>query len=106
MGQLPGRGQKAEQAQKQSDIKSSAPSEEFEDGLDSADIIADMRAHLKAEADKSSKSKGLFGAAANALNFFHTDYWINVRRSMSMFFLAWFWYVFNTKTYIPPEYED
>ena len=75
-------------------------------------IAADMRAHLKrrekkAEADLIKRNRGpvtsvLFGLG----DFLRSRYFSNVRKSLSVFFGMWFWYVLNTKTYQPPEIDD
>jgi hypothetical protein len=75
-------------------------------------IADDMRAHLKrrekkAEADLIKRNRGpvtsvLFGLG----DFLRSRYFSNVRKSLSVFFGMWFWYVLNTKTYQPPEIDD
>ena len=40
------------------------------------------------------------------VGFFKSDYFRNVRNSLMLFMGAWVWYVFNTQTYTPPEYDD
>ena len=86
------------------DSEAPAPSAEWQAAT--AGIAADMRAHLqrrqkKAEADLIGPS--LF---RRVIDFFGSQYFSNVRRSLALFLGAWLWYVLNTKTYIRPEYDD
>lgn len=75
-------------------------------------ITADMRAHLqrrrkKADADQIKQSRGPIGTVLFGMgDFFRSTYFSNVRRSISVFVGMWFWYVLNTKTYVPPEIEE
>ena len=75
-------------------------------------IAADMRAHLKrrekkAEADLIKRSRGpILGAILGVGDFLRSRYFSNVRKSLGVFMGVWFWYVLNTKTYIPPEIDD
>ena len=71
-----------------------------------AGILNDMRAHLKrrekkAEADLIGRSP-----IGKLVDFFGSQYFRNVRKSVGIFLGAWFWYVLNTKTYIQPEYDE
>ena len=79
----------------------------------SASFVEEMRAHLarrrqRAEADLIGPAKvGLVRAAVGAVaRFFRSDYLRNVSRSLLLVLLLWTWYVVNTKTYLPPVYED
>ena len=75
-------------------------------------IVADMHAHLdrrrkKAEADLIGSQRGpvervLFGFT----DFFRSEYFRNVRRSLGLFFGAYVWYITNVNTYTPPDYDD
>ena len=75
-------------------------------------IASDMRAHLKrrkkkAQADLIVRNRGpvaavLFGVG----DFLRSKYFANVRKSVGIFVGMWLWYVLNTKTYIPPEFEE
>lgn len=75
-------------------------------------IVADMRAHLKrahrrAEADLIGSNRNIvIRLFSGVVGFFGSEYFRNVRRSVGVFIAAWLWYVFNTKTYTPPEYDD
>ncbi|KAL3915162.1 MAG: hypothetical protein SGPRY_007349, partial [Prymnesium sp.] len=77
-----------------------------------AAIAADMRAHLarakkRMQADLIGSNRNIVvKGVVGVINFFKSEYFRNVRRSVLVFSCAWFWYVFNTKTYTPPEYDD
>lgn len=77
-----------------------------------AAIASDMRAHLerrakRAEADLIVQNRGLIKRVAFGLgDFLRSRYFANVRKSIGIFVGMWFWYVLNTKTYIPPEFEE
>ncbi len=72
-----------------------------------------MRAHLGRRkllegADLiTSKRRGPLGALVAAVSsVLGSRYVRNVRRSLMLFVAMWSWYVFNTKTYIRPDYEE
>ena len=69
-------------------------------------IVKDMHAHLKRR--KQSEEADLLGRSpiSKVLDFFGSQYFRNLRKSVGIFVGAWFWYVLNTKTYVQPEYED
>jgi hypothetical protein len=75
-------------------------------------IADDMRAHLararkRMQADLIGSDKGpLTKAFLGVTGFFRSRYFRNVRRSLTVFVSGWLWYVLNTKTYTPPEYDD
>ena len=77
-----------------------------------ASIAADMRAHLgrarkRMQADLIGSDRNiLVQAVMGVVDFFRSTYFRNVRRSLAVFMGAWLWYVLNTKTYTPPEYDD
>mmetsp|Transcript_23319 Transcript_23319/g.59537 ORF Transcript_23319/g.59537 Transcript_23319/m.59537 type:complete len:150 (-) Transcript_23319:110-559(-) len=77
-----------------------------------AAIAADMRAHLgrarkRMQADLIGSDRNiLVKAVLGVVDFFRSAYFRNVRRSLTVCICAWAWYVFNTKTYTPPEYDD
>ena len=39
-------------------------------------------------------------------DFFRSEYFRNVRRSLGLFFGAYVWYITNVNTYTPPDYDD
>ena len=71
-----------------------------------AGIVADMRAHL--ERRKKTEMADLIGKGPvrQFLDFFRSQYFRNVRRSMGVFLGAWLWYVLNSRTYIRPDHEE
>eukprot|EP00962_Isochrysis_galbana_P015664 scaffold4498_cov119-Isochrysis_galbana.AAC.24 len=75
-------------------------------------IVEDMRAHLdrrrlRENADLITSRRGLFGSVVATVNaILRSRYLQNVRRSLLLAVSMWSWYVFNTKTYVKPEYED
>ena len=65
------------------------------------------RRRKKAEADLIGSQRGpvervLFGFT----DFFRSEYFRNVRRSLGLFFGAYVWYITNVNTYTPPDYDD
>ena len=46
------------------------------------------------------------GLIRTVIDFWNSEYFRNVKRSLALFMGAWLWYVLNTKTYIRPEYDD
>ena len=81
-----------------------APTQEWLAAKDG--IVRDMQAHLKrrkkrAEADLIGR--GLIG---RVIDFFGSQYFRNVRKSAGVFFGAYVWYVLNSNSYTPPEYDD
>jgi hypothetical protein len=61
----------------------------------------------RAEADLIVQNRGLIKRVAFGLgDFLRSRYFANVRKSIGIFVGMWFWYVLNTKTYIPPEFEE
>lgn len=77
-----------------------------------ADIVGDMRAHLgrrklREGADLITSGRGPLGSVVAAVSgVLRSRYLRNVRRSLLLAVSMWSWYVFNTKTYVRPEYED
>ncbi|KAL1514596.1 hypothetical protein AB1Y20_003690 [Prymnesium parvum] len=75
-------------------------------------IAAEMRAHIarakkRMQADLIGSDRNLIvQGVVGVVNFFRSKYFRNVRRSLLTFACAWLWYVLNTKTYTPPEYDD
>ena len=76
-------------------------------------IVSDMRAHLQRRRQRegadliSAARGGAIGSAVAAVGrLLRSRYLRNVRRSMLLALSMWSWYVFNTKTYVRPEYED
>jgi len=84
--------------------ESTGPSAEWQAANDG--IVADMNAHLKRR--EKREEADLIGRSpiGKVLDFFGSQYFRNVRTSISLFIGAWVWYVLNTKTYIQPEYEE
>ena len=77
----------------------------------SSAMLSDMRSHLqrrrkRADADQILGRGGLFAPFFAIVDFFRSEYFMNVRRSFSILLGTWFWYVLNTRTYTPPEYDD
>lgn len=77
-----------------------------------AGILRDMRAHLRRrqkreEADLIGHNRGpIKGLFYDLYDFVRGSYFANVRKSVGVALAAWLWYVFNTRTYMPPEYDD
>jgi hypothetical protein len=75
-------------------------------------IVEDMRAHLdrrrlRENADLITSRRGFFGSVVATVSaILRSRYLQNVRRSLLLAVSMWSWYVFNTKTYVKPEYED
>ena len=88
----------------------SPPSAEWQAATEG--ITADMRAHLgrrqkRADADLIKQNRGLIGKVLFGMgDLLRSTYFKNVRKSLSVFFGMWIWYVLNTKTYVPPEFEE
>ena len=99
------------------DIFGSAPADGKDEGHSKwgaqADaIVEDMRAHLgrrklRENADLITARRGPLGAVISAIQgILQSRYLRNLRRSALLAIGMWSWYVFNTKTYVRPEYED
>ena len=71
-----------------------------------AGIVADMQAHLKRREKREEADLIGRGPIGRVLDFFGSQYFRNVRKSLGVFIGAWLWYVLNTKTYIQPDYEE
>ena len=75
-------------------------------------ILRDMRAHLErrktnADADLIRSSRGpVLQAFLGLRDFLRSEALGNVFRSLGLFVGAWVWYVINTNTYVPPDYDD
>ena len=75
-------------------------------------ILRDMRAHLErrktnADADLIRTSRGpVLQAVLGLRDFLRSESLGNVFRSLGLFMGAWVWYVINTNTYMPPDYDD
>ena len=75
-------------------------------------ILRDVRAHLdrrktNADADLIRSSRGpVLKAIFGLRDFLRSEALGNVFRSLGLFLAAWLWYVFNTNTYTPPDYDD
>lgn len=53
------------------------------------------------------QNRGLVAKVVFGLGgFLRSRYFANVRKSIGVFMGMWFWYVLNTKTYIPPEIDE
>eukprot|EP00320_Phaeocystis_rex_P021571 CAMPEP_0119071812 /NCGR_PEP_ID=MMETSP1178-20130426/54479_1 /TAXON_ID=33656 /ORGANISM="unid sp, Strain CCMP2000" /LENGTH=148 /DNA_ID=CAMNT_0007053771 /DNA_START=3 /DNA_END=449 /DNA_ORIENTATION=+ len=77
-----------------------------------AGILRDMRAHLErrkanADADLIRFRRGpILQLLLGLRDFLRSEALGNVFRSLGLFMGAWVWYVINTNTYMPPEYDD
>ena len=75
-------------------------------------ILREMRSHLErrktnADADLIRSSRGpLLQAVLGLRDFLRSPALGNVFRSLGLFVGAWVWYVINTNTYMPPDYDD
>ena len=75
-------------------------------------FVRDMRAHLErrktnADADLIRTSRGpVLQAVLGLRDFLRSESLGNVFRSLGLFMGAWVWYVINTNTYMPPDYDD
>ena len=94
------------------DAPSAAETDDHHWKQKTAAIIGDMRAHLlrrhnRAEADLIGPKHGpIKGALVGVVDFFRSRYFRNARRSIALGIGAWLWYVFNTNTHVPPEFDD
>ena len=78
----------------------------------SVGILRDMRAHLEprktnVDADLIRSNHGpVLQAILGLRDFLRSEALGNVFRSLGLFMGAWIWYVINTNTYMPPDYDD
>ena len=92
------------------DTPDDMPSSEWQ--ATSAGILRDMRAHLErrktnADADLIRSNRGpVLQAILGLRDFLRSKALGNVFRSLGLFLGAWIWYVINTNTYMPPDYDD
>ena len=92
------------------DTPDDMPSSEWQAA--SAGILRDMRAHLERrktneDADLIRSNRGpVLQAILGLRDFLRSKALGNVFRSLGLFMGAWIWYVINTNTYMPPDYDD